>query len=52
LAAQVVGWMVAPRDAQGALAFLFLPAYAAVASGLLSLLLFLAGWLSERLRPA
>ena len=52
LAAQVVGWTVAPTDAQGALAFLFLPGYAAVASALLSLTLFLAGWCVERLRHA
>lgn len=52
LAAQVLGWMVASKDAQGALAFVFLPGYAAMASGLLALAVFLAGWLVERLRHA
>ncbi|QAT82266.1 hypothetical protein EJ065_0659 [Corallococcus coralloides] len=52
LAAQVLGWSVASKDAQGALAFLFLPTYAAMASGLLALAVFLACWLAERLRRA
>lgn len=52
LAAQVLSWRVAAMDSQSALMFVFAPAYAAVASGLLSLAVFLAGWLAERLRHA